>query len=136
MHNMAHSDVEGLFSGQLYPLGEAHPLGATVYPGGVNFSIFSKNSTAMELLLFDAANESRPAKRIRLDPKKNRTFYYWHIFVPSIGAGQLYGFRAYGPFKPKEGLRFDPSKGSARPVWTGRGCARKLQPHLRSAARQ
>ncbi len=35
--------------------GESYPLGATVCPGGVNFSVFSRNSTVIELLLFDAA---------------------------------------------------------------------------------
>ena len=32
------------------------------------------------------------------------------MFVPGVEAGQIYGFRAYGPFEPARGLRFDPSK--------------------------
>ena len=36
--------------------GASAPLGATVYPGGVNFSVFSKNAVLIELLLFDDEN--------------------------------------------------------------------------------
>jgi len=99
--------------------GQSFPLGATVYPGGVNFCVFSKNCEALELLLFDDADaprpacaytRARPARVIRLDPERNRTFYYWHVFVPGVGAGQLYGYRVYGPFAPEEGHRFDSTK--------------------------
>jgi isoamylase len=90
--------------------GHSYPIGATVQPDGVNFCIFSRNCTALELLLFDNANAPRPARVIRLDPQRNRTFYYWHIFVPGLRAGQLYGYRAHGPFQPHEGFRFDPRK--------------------------
>ena len=77
--------------------GKSFPLGATVYAEGVNFSVFSKNSTAIELLLFDDVDASRPARVIPLDPQQNRTFYYWHVFVPGLQSGQLYGYRA-GPY--------------------------------------
>jgi glycogen operon protein len=90
--------------------GKSFPLGATVYPDGVNFSIFSKNSTALELLLFDDVDASQPDRIICLDPRRNRTFYYWHIFVPDLRPGQLYGYRAYGPYQPSRGLRFDGDK--------------------------
>jgi len=90
--------------------GQSFPLGATVYPGGVNFCVFSKNCEALELLLFDDADAPRPARVIQLDPEWNKTFYYWHVFVPSIGAGQFYGYRAYGPFAPEQGHRFDGKK--------------------------
>ncbi|MFB0533890.1 MAG: glycogen debranching protein GlgX [Anaerolineae bacterium] len=90
--------------------GQSFPLGATVYAGGVNFCVFSKNCDALELLLFDDADDPRPARTIRLDPTRNKTFYYWHVFVPGIGAGQLYGYRAYGPFAPEQGHRFDGTK--------------------------
>jgi len=92
--------------------GHAYPLGATVrdHPHGVNFSVFSKNCAALELLLFDHADDAQPAGVIALDPVRNRTFYYWHVFVPEIGAGQLYGYRAHGPFAPERGHRFDGTK--------------------------
>jgi glycogen operon protein len=90
--------------------GQSFPLGATVYSNGVNFSLFSKNGTAVELLLFDRVEDPAPARVIRLDPKQNRTFHYWHVFVPGLKAGQLYGFRVHGPFEPYRGLRFDGKK--------------------------
>ena len=92
--------------------GHPYPLGATVrdHPRGVNFSIFSKNCTAMELLLFDRHDDRMPARVVPLDPVRNRTFYYWHVVVPGIGAGQLYGYRAHGPFNPERGHRFDGTK--------------------------
>ena len=90
--------------------GQSYPLGATVFPKGVNFSLFSKNCTAVELLLFDDVNDARPSRVIRLDPQKNRTFYYWNVQVPGISAGQLYGYRVYGPNNPGLGDRFDGTK--------------------------
>ncbi len=76
----------------------------------MNFSVFSKNATSVELLLFDHAEDSRPVSEIRLDPRTNRTNHYWHVFVPGIDAGQIYGYRVHGPYDPGWGLRFDPEK--------------------------
>jgi glycogen operon protein len=89
--------------------GQSHPLGAVIFDSGVNFCVFSRNCTAMELLLFDDP-DAGPSRIIRLDPGRNRTFYYWHVFVPGLSAGQLYGYRAYGPFMPEQGHRFDGTK--------------------------
>src|SRR5208337_892173 len=36
--------------------------------------------------------------------------HYWHVFVPDVKPGQLYAYRAHGPFDPARGMRFDPSK--------------------------
>lgn len=90
--------------------GQAYPIGATVTPDGVNFSLFSKNCTHVELLLFDHETDAHPAQVFALDPKHNRTFYYWHIFVPGVKSGQLYGYRVHGPFDPARGYRFDAGK--------------------------
>jgi isoamylase len=90
--------------------GHSSPLGATPAHGGVNFSLYSRNATGVELLLFDREDDTRPARVIRLDPYKNRTYYYWHVFVPEVHAGQVYAYRVTGPFDPANGLRFDPSK--------------------------
>lgn len=90
--------------------GHSYPLGASLYNGGVNFSVFSKNAVAIALLLFDHPDDAQPARVIQLDPVRNRTFYYWHLFVPDIGAGQLYAYRADGPFEPQKGHRFDAKK--------------------------
>ncbi len=90
--------------------GRSFPLGATVGPEGTNFCLFSKNCTAVELLLFDRADDPRPARTIRLDPARNRTFYYWHALLPDVRPGQLYGYRVLGPYDPPEGLYFDGDK--------------------------
>ncbi|NJO40082.1 MAG: glycogen debranching protein GlgX [Cyanobacteria bacterium RU_5_0] len=90
--------------------GQSFPLGATVYKNGVNFSIFSKSSMGMELLLFDQATAPQPSRVISLDPNHNRTFFYWHVFVPGVSAGQVYAYRAHGAFAPEQGHRFDGAK--------------------------
>lgn len=90
--------------------GESFPLGATVYPQGVNFCIFSENATAVRLLLFDRPDASQPTETIRLDPQLNKTFYYWHVFIPGLKAGQIYAYRVNGQYDPEEGHRFDNKK--------------------------
>ncbi len=90
--------------------GESHPLGATVSPDGVNFCLFSKHAQAIELLLFDEPNTPQPTDTIFLHPQYNKTYYYWHIFIPEIKAGQVYAYRVYGPFAPEQGHRFDGEK--------------------------
>jgi isoamylase len=90
--------------------GQSSPLGATVVSGGVNFSVFSRYATSVELLFFDREDDARPSRVIPLDPVANRTYYYWHVFVEGAQQGQLYGYRVGGPFDPSKGMRFDPSK--------------------------
>jgi glycogen operon protein len=90
--------------------GKSFPLGATLSRGGVNFSVFAKHNRAAQLLLFDHISDPEPSRVIDLDPRSNRTYHYWHVFVPGVAAGQLYGYRVAGPFDPAEGLRFDPNK--------------------------
>jgi isoamylase len=90
--------------------GASAPLGATVRPGGVNFSVFSKGAALMELILFDDENATRPARIIPLDADEHRTYHYWHVFVPDLKPGQVYAYRAHGPFVPIRGLRFDADK--------------------------
>ncbi|HTD15592.1 MAG TPA: glycogen debranching protein GlgX [Chthoniobacterales bacterium] len=93
-----------------HPHGGSFPLGATAYPDGVNFSLFSKGCVGVELLLFDHADDASPSRTISLNPETSLSHYYWHIFVPDTGVGQIYGYRVNGLFAPELGLRFDPSK--------------------------
>jgi glycogen operon protein len=90
--------------------GAGAPLGATLGPAGVNFSVFSKNATRLELVLFDDVSGRRPTRVIPLEANRHRTYHYWHAFVPGLRAGQIYGYRAHGPFAPERGLRFDGEK--------------------------
>jgi glycogen operon protein len=92
------------------PSGRSFPLGATLENGGVNFCVFSRKASAVELLLFDRTCDTEPARVIRLDAPTHRTYHYWHAFVPGLHAGQVYAYRAVGPVDPARGLRFDPTK--------------------------
>jgi glycogen operon protein len=91
-------------------IGRSSPLGATVGHGGANFSLFSRTATAVELLLFNHADDAAPSRVISLDPVTNHTYHYWHVFMPDVRPGQIYGYRIAGPPAPERGLRFDPSK--------------------------
>src|SRR5437762_14144101 len=85
------------------------PLGATLADGGVNFSLFSRTAAGAELLFFAREDDARPSRVVSLDPVKNRTYHYWHTFVPGVQPGQLYGYRVRGPSDPARGLRVDPT---------------------------
>jgi len=90
--------------------GNSTPLGATVAPGGVNFSIFSRSASGVELLFFDSEDDPLPARVTTINGLTNRTDHYWHVFVPDLKPGQLYGYRVQGRFDPGTGMRFDPTK--------------------------
>ncbi|MCS7034811.1 MAG: glycogen debranching protein GlgX [Phycisphaerae bacterium] len=90
--------------------GRPYPLGSTVTSKGVNFSVYSRHATLIELLLFDHVDAAEPSRLIILDPSKHRTHDFWHAFLPGIGVGQVYAFRAHGPHEPERGLRFDAAK--------------------------
>jgi len=107
-----------------------YPLGPTVTPEGTNFSVFSSNATGMEIVLFDHADAAQPSRVIQLDPLLHRTSHYWHIFVPGIKGGQLYGYRANGPEDPSGGQRFDCHKILLDPY----GKAVSIGPHYSRAA--
>ena len=79
-------------------------------PDGTNFSILSASACGMQLVLFDHADDRVASRIVTLDPVSNRTSHYWHIFLPGIRRGQLYGYRADGPFDPAAGQRFDAQK--------------------------
>jgi len=83
--------------------GKSFPLGATLAPGGANFSVFAKHNSAVQLLLFDDVDAPKPSRVIDLDRRTNRTYHYWHMFVPGITAGQIYAYRVVGPFDPERG---------------------------------
>ena len=88
-------------------LGYPYPLGATWLGNGVNFAIFSENATSVDLCLFD--NIDAPQENIRI-PMTEQTDQVWHVFLPDVRPGQLYGFRVYGPYDPERGMRFNSSK--------------------------
>lgn len=91
--------------------GSPAPLGAGVTESGVNFSLYSRCATAVELLFFDREDDVAPSRIIPLDPARNRTYHYWHAFVPVRDRGN-------STVIASRGLRL-PSAGS---VLIHRGC--------------
>src|SRR5947208_8393475 len=91
---------------QTWP-GKPYPLGATWLGNGVNFAIFSEHATGVELCLFD--NIDAPHENARV-PLREQTGQVWHVFLPEVRPGQLYGYRVAGPYQPNRGLRFNDSK--------------------------
>ncbi|MBR5482505.1 MAG: glycogen debranching protein GlgX [Alphaproteobacteria bacterium] len=86
--------------------GTLYPLGATYDGKGVNFALFSANAEKVELCLFDETG-SVEKNRYSIDKNDNNI---WHIYLPDIKPGQVYGYRVYGPYKPEIGKRFNPNK--------------------------
>ena len=87
--------------------GQPYPLGATIHPEGVNFAVFSENATGVDLCLFDHLASPTETVRVRMT---EQTDHVWHCFLPEVQAGQLYGYRVYGPYEPAHGHRFNDSK--------------------------
>ena len=91
-------------------VGQAFPIGATVLHDGVNFCIYSKNATRVELLLFKHSNSDSLYETLVLNKEQHRTGFYWHVFIRGLRVGQLYAYRLHGPYSPDIGHRFDPQK--------------------------
>jgi isoamylase len=88
-------------------LGYPYPLGATWMGNGVNFAIFSEHATSADLCLFDSMDARQEKIRI---PMTEHTDQVWHVFMPDVRPGQIYGYRVSGPYQPEQGLRFNSSK--------------------------
>jgi glycogen operon protein len=85
--------------------GDPRPFGATWDGEGVNFALFSHEATAVELCLFD--DDGKETHRI---PIRERHHRIWHVYLPDVRPGQLYGYRVYGPYAPSRGARYNPNK--------------------------
>jgi len=85
------------------------PYGAVIHDQGVQFVVFSRSATEMRLLLYDNVSDTEPVEIINFDPEHDRWGDIWSVFVPGIGAGQLYHFQANGPNDPSKGQRFNPN---------------------------
>jgi glycogen operon protein len=87
--------------------GRPHPLGASWDGEGTNFALFSEHATGVELCLFDRPDVVEAAARV---PLRERTNLVWHVYLPDVKPGQLYGYRVDGPHQPEQGHRFNPAK--------------------------
>jgi len=103
--------------------GRPTPLGAVWDGLGVNFAVFSANATRIQLCLFDHSGRHEIG-RYDLQECTDEVF---HGYLPDVGPGLLYGYRAYGPYRPEQGHRFNPHKLLLDPY--GRAMAGRLQWH-------
>lgn len=85
--------------------GRPYPLGAQWDGEGVNFAVFSENAQGIELCLFSEEGEEYAKVKI-----EEVTHHVWHVYIPGLKPGQLYGYRVYGPYEPGNGHRFNPAK--------------------------
>ena len=72
--------------------GHPHPLGSTLMRGGINFAVFSKNATAVSLVLFKPG-ETEPIAEFPFDKRYNRTGDIWHAFIKGVPVNIEYGYR-------------------------------------------
>ncbi|HZZ03295.1 glycogen debranching protein GlgX [Paraburkholderia sp.] len=86
--------------------GTPFPLGATWNGSGVNFALFSAHATKVELCLFDETGQTE-IERIELPEYTDEV---WHVFVPNLKPGAVYGYRVHGPYEPEKGHRFNSNK--------------------------
>src|SRR5438034_11716015 len=80
--------------------GSPYPLGATWDGEGVNFALFSQHASGVELCLYDKETADKELIRIPLSERTNRVF---HVYLPDVRPGQLYGYRVDGPYAPEQG---------------------------------
>jgi len=91
--------------------GRSYLSGAKPDADGINFSIFTRHATNVELFLFETAKSKEPFQIIKLEKDVNRTFYSWHVYVTALPTGTWYTWRIDGSNEPKEaGLHFDKDK--------------------------
>ncbi|MFO7655123.1 MAG: glycogen debranching protein GlgX [Candidatus Krumholzibacteriia bacterium] len=91
--------------------GRPAPLGATVTPHGVNFSVYAPAAATVELCLFANADDPQPQRVLPLAASYHHTGGYWHVLVPGAGPGQVYGYRVQpGEDDPLPGPAHDGKK--------------------------
>jgi isoamylase len=98
----AEGDVQ---PGNPLPIGGAHQ-----HADGVNFVLFSRHATRVQLELYRSADDSSPIRIIDLDPARHRTGDVWHVWLRGLVSGQLYGYRVEGPYQPEQGHRYNSHK--------------------------
>ncbi len=104
---MTTQTIELPTSSTTYQAGSPVPQGATWDGTGTNFALFAEAAEGVEICLFENPAEKAEAQRIRV---RERTNGVWHIHLPDVHPGQLYGYRVYGAYQPEKGLRFNPNK--------------------------
>jgi isoamylase len=96
-----------------YPVepGSRFPPGASLAPGGINFCVFARYATRVELLLYASPETREPFQIISLVPERNRTFFYWHVLVLGLPLRTCYTWRVDGPRNMEHtGFAFDSNR--------------------------
>ena len=98
--------------------GLPYPLGATAGADGCNFAVFAGGAERVDLCLFDASGRSE-LRRLAMPEMHRRRLAC--VTVPEVAAGQLYGYRAHGPYDPDQGHALQRQQAAARSVRAGTG---------------
>jgi len=72
--------------------GAALPLGATLVRDGINFAVFSRHATQVQLIVYRPGTDESLLE-VPLDARYNRTGDIWHAFVRGLDSGVEYGWR-------------------------------------------
>ena len=84
-------------------------FGATIIPGGVNFTIQSHGATSCELLLFHREAEE-PFAALKF-PDNYKIGFVYSMIVFGLDVEEFeYAYQLDGPYDEKKGLRFDKTK--------------------------
>ncbi len=83
-------------------------LGMTLVTGGAEFAVYAGHAESVTVCLFEPGDTTGASER--QIPLTERTHGIWSGFLPGVGAGQRYALRADGPWRPSEGLRYNPAK--------------------------
>ncbi len=86
--------------------GHPLPFGASLVPGGINFSIYSTHATGCILVLFEKGAQ-RPFAEIPFPPEFRMGDVYAMTVFDLDPYSIEYGYRMDGPFNPRAGHRFD-----------------------------
>lgn len=109
------------------PLADPHVLGPRLIKqhgqDGLAVAVYAPEAQDVALCLLNDTGEERIALQ---GPVAGN----WHGFIPGVGTDQAYGFRAWGPWDPGQGLRFNPAKLLLDPYGRGIGGEFRLSPEI------
>ena len=75
-----------------------------------------EHATAVELCLFEHADDGEPYATVTMPPATDRV---WHCYLPDVRPGTLYGYRVDGPYDPDAGAPLQPRQAPHRPLRQG-----------------
>ncbi len=87
--------------------GTAYPLGATCDGGGHQLCRVRRRRRAGRSVPVRPVGGAQELRRL---PLRECTDGVWHGYVSGVAPGQLYGYRAHGPYQPEQGHRYNANK--------------------------